>query len=66
MNSPTQEEIKRSYEILGLQPYVTVNDIKRAYRKKATGLNLNKNTGQYNLLGEDFKKITEAYNVLME
>ena len=50
------------YALLGVSELSTVDDIRRAYRKLALKLHPDKATGNE----EEFKRVTEAYNLLME
>jgi molecular chaperone DnaJ len=48
------------YEILGLQPNASKAEIKKQYKKKALETHPDRNNGN----DEEFKKVTEAYEIL--
>ncbi|MBX9850377.1 MAG: J domain-containing protein [Cytophagaceae bacterium] len=58
----TTESIETYYKILGVIPNATVEEIKRAYRKKAKDLHPDKNKSQD--AHEKFILLTEAYECL--
>jgi len=50
------------YDLLGVPPTASVDDIKRAYKKKALRLHPDKPTGN----AEEFKNLTHAYEILCD
>ena len=52
--------IKECYDILGVSPQTTQEEIKKVYKKKAFELHPDRNNGNE----EEFKKLNQAYNFI--
>ena len=53
------------YDILGVNPNASLNDIKKAFMKKAFEMHPDKNKDDQNA-NEKFQKINEAYGILKD
>ncbi|KAJ2747472.1 DnaJ sub B member 6 [Coemansia sp. BCRC 34301] len=56
----------RYYELLGIEPNATADDVRKAYRKQSLKWHPDKNPGQRELAEEKFKLLAEAYSVLSD
>ncbi|KAJ2881707.1 DnaJ sub B member 6 [Coemansia aciculifera] len=56
----------RYYELLGIAPSATADDVKKAYRKQSLKWHPDKNPGQREVAEEKFKLLAEAYSVLSD
>ncbi|KAJ2334437.1 DnaJ sub B member 6, partial [Coemansia sp. RSA 2681] len=56
----------RYYELLGIAPSATADDVRKAYRKQSLKWHPDKNPGQRELAEEKFKLLAEAYSVLSD
>lgn len=63
--SPAAPKEKTLYEVLGVKPGATANEIKKAYHKEARATHPDKN-GNTVEANEAFKKISEAYQTLSD
>jgi molecular chaperone DnaJ len=59
INGITNNTMSKYHDILGLKPGATEEEVKKAYRKKAIETHPDKGGNE-----EDFKKVTEAYEIL--
>ncbi len=57
------DKIEKYYQILGINSKSTINEVKRAFRKKAFELHPDKNNSPH--AGEQFILLTEAYEFVI-
>lgn len=66
MDSTLRIEQKTHYEVLGVSTNATTEEIKKAYKKKASQYHPDKNYGNEKEVEEMFKSIANAYDVLKD